>query len=103
MKIIGTCPVCEINIYENTKLGKPVQFRGRTIVGYPNPVSMPCGINRGQEVIEDLVAKGIPPDKELTPEQKTRCPFETKEQQDKIDMQKAVGIFSGSNNHDYAS
>jgi hypothetical protein len=102
MKLVGVCPVCEINIYENAELGKPVTFRGKTIVGYPNKVSMPCGINRSPEILADLVAKGIPPDKDLTKEQKIRCPFETKEQQDKIDMQKAIGIFSGENNHDYS-
>jgi hypothetical protein len=103
MKAIAVCPVCEINIYEAGKLGKPVSFRGRTVKGYPNPVSMPCGINREPEVQEALKAAGVPPDKELTKEQSMRCPFETKEQQDKIDMQKAVGIFSGNNNHDYAN
>ena len=89
MKAIGICPVCEINIYETAK-GMEVKFRGRTIKGYPNPVSMPCGINR----------EGHPVSKDLTAEQATRCPFETEEQQAKIDMQKAVGIFSGRNNYE---
>jgi hypothetical protein len=73
---IGVCPICEINIYESKEKGKPVQFRGRTIVGYPNPVSMPCGLNRDEG----------------------RCPFESKKEQDAIDLQKSVGIFSGENN-----
>lgn len=76
LKNIGVCPICEINIYENEKLGKEVQFRGRTIKGYPNPVSMPCGLNRDEG----------------------RCPFESKEEQDQINLEKATGIFSGNNN-----
>lgn len=99
MKAIGICPVCEINIYE-TKKGKDVKFRGRTIRGYPNPVSMPCGIDRSPDVLAELKTAGYPPDKDLSTEQKTICPFETKEQQTKIDMQKAVGIFSGRNNYE---
>ena len=99
MKAIGICPVCEINIYE-TKKGMDIEFRGRIIRGYPNPVSMPCGINRASEVLEVLKQAGFPQDKELTEPQKRRCPFETKEQQEKIDMQKAVGIFSGRNNYE---
>jgi hypothetical protein len=89
MKAAGICPVCEINIYEIAK-GIEVKFRGRTIRGYPNPVSMPCGINRENHQIT----------KDLTAEQVIRCPFETAEQQSKIDMQKAVGIFSGRNNYE---
>ncbi len=94
---IGVCPVCEINIYENKAKGKPVQYRGRTITGYPNPVSMPCGINREQEVLDDLKKHDIPMDKDLTAGQKMRCPFETKAEQDAIDLAKANGIFSGKN------
>lgn len=99
MKAAGICPVCEINIYEIAK-GIEVKFRGRTIRGYPNPVSMPCGINREAEVQEVLKKAGFAPDKELSIEQARRCPFETKEQQDKINYAKSVGIFSGRNNYE---
>jgi hypothetical protein len=85
-KLVGTCPVCGINAYDRGDLNKPFVYLGKTRLGYPNDVAMPCGINReGSD------------DKELVAIQKQRCPFETKAEQDLIDYKKAQGIFSGEN------
>lgn len=96
-KLVGKCHVCEINVYDRGKLNKPFTYLGKQREGFPKEIAMPCGLNRQPEVMEALKKAGFVPDKDLKKDQHTRCPFETKTEQDRIDMQKAVGIFSGKN------
>lgn len=87
--LVGTCPICEINVYNRGNKNKPFLHGSKTKMGFPSDVAMPCGISRENST-----------NKDLKDTQKQRCPFETKEQQERIDLSKAIGIFSGSNNWD---
>lgn len=71
---VGECHVCGINAYDRGDLNKPFTYLGRERLGMPREVAMPCGL------------KG--------------CPFETKEEQDKLREQIKKQIFSGINNWD---
>ena len=65
----------------------------------PRSVAMPCGIDRTEQLsYDDPAAKAAA--KEMTKEQFTRCPFETKSQQDKIEYKKGQGVISGANTWD---
>lgn len=79
LTLVGTCHICEINVYDRGKLNKSFTYLGRERKGFPAANAMPCGMNR---------------------EDKGRCPFETEAEQEKINFDKAKGIFSGSNNWD---
>lgn len=72
---VGTCPICEINVYDRGGKNKPFKNLGRTKMGYPRDIAMPCGMSRPEGL----------------------CPFETKEQQDKISYERAQLVFSGKN------
>lgn len=69
------CPVCGINLYEQNG------------VWLPSETSMPCGVDR----------EGFKPNKDLTIEQCKRCPFETKEEQEKLREKLRELVFSGRN------
>lgn len=97
-KLIGKCSICEINVYDRGKLNKSFTYLGRERMGFPRAVAMPCGLNREPSLLAELKKLGFAPEKEVTPSQQSRCPFETKEQQDEIDYKKGKGIFSGNNN-----
>ncbi len=78
---VGVCQICGINVYDRRKLNKTFVYLGRERMGYPKDIAMPCGINRSDV---------------------GRCPFESQEEQDKINYDKSIGIFSGENNWDKA-
>lgn len=79
--LVGTCPICEINVYDRPGKNKPFMEKGKEKLGYPRDIAMPCGLNRTEG----------------------RCPFETEKEQQAIEYKKGVGIFSGENNWDSAT
>lgn len=98
-KLVGKCPVCEINVYDRGAKNKPFQCLGKQKMGYPRDVAMPCGIDRTNQLsIKDPAAQAAA--KEMTKAQFTRCPFETKEAQDQIEYKKGLGVISGENTWD---
>lgn len=95
-KLVGTCHVCEINIYDRGDKNKPFIYLGKQRLGFPKDAAMPCGLNREPAVLEELKKLGFI-EKGILEVQKSRCPFETKEEQDAIEYKKGQGIFSGLN------
>ena len=100
LKAIGECQICGVNVYDRGKLNKPFMHLGREKKGYPAAAAMPCGVNREPSVLAELKKLGFSPEKDLTPSQHKRCPFETKEEQDAIEIKKGIGIFSGQNTYE---
>lgn len=72
---VGECKYCGINLYPSAEGPKPVKF--------------PCGIRR--EI-------GDTDNKEKKVKIDFHCPWETKEEQTKIDVTKFEELFSGDNN-----
>lgn len=78
-KIVGKCHLCEINVYDRGALNKSFKTHlGSIKKGYPKAIALPCGLNRKEG----------------------RCPFETKETQDRIEYKKGLGVISGANTWD---
>ena len=86
MKIIAECPVCGINIYDRAEKNRSFTVGKTALMGYFADSAKPCGIDRSESTLtEDKV--------------KERCPFETKEEQNKItfDLSKIGALGKGSN------
>jgi hypothetical protein len=71
---VGECQICGINVYDRGNINKAFIYLGKERLGMPREIAMPCGL------------KG--------------CPFETKEEQDKLRKLIEKQIFSGENNWD---
>lgn len=66
-KEVSTCPVCGINTYGD----KETEYNGQKIKGIP--IVWPCGVSGPQ-----------PPGRKLKKDERAQCPWETEEQQRRI-------------------
>ena len=71
---VGECGICGINVYDRGVENKTFTHAGEEKKGLPREIAMPCGLKD--------------------------CPFETKEEQDKLREIIKKQIFSGENNWD---